>query len=237
MRAVLASGRGAVLSFRSAAALHGLRPDNRAVTDVTTARTGLRPVNGIVRHESQTLTPRDVMVVRRIPCTSVARTLLDLAAVVDWQGVRRACSQAEVLRVFDKRQIDDLLARSNGHPGAPVLRDVLARGRVGEAVTRNDVEEAFLVLCARARLDEPRVQPLDRARRPRGAGRLPLARQAAHRQGRRGGSHDTHTGFQEDRRRDQALMAAGYRVVRFTWWQVLHAPGEVLAILAKLHLT
>jgi very-short-patch-repair endonuclease len=52
-----------------------------------------------------------------------------------------------------------------------------------------------------------------------------------------GSSHDTPTAFQEDRRRDQALMAAGYRVVRFPWSQVLHAPDEVTAILAKLHLT
>ena len=38
MAAVLACGQGAVLSYRSSAALHGVRPDHRSVIDVTSSR-------------------------------------------------------------------------------------------------------------------------------------------------------------------------------------------------------
>jgi very-short-patch-repair endonuclease len=236
MAAVLACEAGAVLSHRSAAAVLGLRPDNRPVTDVTTPRRG-RHLNGVIRHTSQTLGPRDVSVVEGIPCTSVARTLLDIAEEINWQGLRRACNQAEILRVFDKRQIDDVLARADGRRGTPMLREVLAKGRIGEAITRNDLEEAFLSLCELAGLPSPLVNrwiPLD------GGGveadfLWPEHRLIVETDG--GGTHDTPTAFEDDRRRDQRLMLAGYRVVRFTSRQVTHEPNDVmkalLALLAK----
>ncbi len=234
MAAVLACGDGAVLSHRSAAALHGLRPDNRAVIDVTTPPRGLRRMKGIVRHESATLTEADVTVVDGIPCTSVARTLLDVAEEIDRQGLRRACNQAEVLRVFDGREIEDVLARAQGRRGAGMLRDVLAHGRVGEAVTRSELEEEFLSLCERAKLPPPSVNAWIALE---GGGveadfLWPEVRLIAETDG--GAVHDTPGAFQDDRRRDQRLMRAGYRVVRFTWWQVLHAPEELVETLRAL---
>jgi hypothetical protein len=86
-------------------------------------------------------------VVDGIPCTSVARTLLDLAEEIDPRGLRRACNEAENLRIFDLREVDEVLARSEGGRGAPILREVLKKGRIGEAITRSDLEEAFLSLC------------------------------------------------------------------------------------------
>jgi very-short-patch-repair endonuclease len=46
--------------------------------------------------------------------------------------------------------------------------------------------------------------------------------------------HDTPSAFQADRRRDQRLVREGYRVVRFTWWQVRRAPDEILETLRVL---
>src|ERR687895_2050712 len=98
MAAVLAYGPTAVLSHRSAAALHGLRPDNRPKSDITLPSPSARPRPGIDVHRSATLLAADVTTVDAIPCTSVARTLLDLAGVVNRRGVERAVDQAEVLR-------------------------------------------------------------------------------------------------------------------------------------------
>ncbi|MGA2924520.1 MAG: hypothetical protein ABSG43_00790 [Solirubrobacteraceae bacterium] len=39
----------------------------------------------------------------KIPCTSVARTLLDVAEAIDRRGLERAFDQAEVTEVFDLR--------------------------------------------------------------------------------------------------------------------------------------
>ena len=46
--------------------------------------------------------------------------------------------------------------------------------------------------------------------------------------------HATKRAFEHDRRRDQRLMLAGWRVVRFTWPQVVDAPGDVCDTLRGL---
>ena len=46
--------------------------------------------------------------------------------------------------------------------------------------------------------------------------------------------HATKRAFQADRKRDQRLMLLGWRVVRFTWQQVMHEPAYVAATLRGL---
>ena len=40
-------------------------------------------------------------------------------------------------------------------------------------------------------------------------------------------SHRTRRAFQADRDRDGRLAVAGYRVLRFTWWDVTRRPAVV----------
>ena len=44
--------------------------------------------------------------------------------------------------------------------------------------------------------------------------------------------HGHRSAFERDRRKDQVLIAAGYRVVRVTWLQLCHEPMRVAAVLA-----
>jgi hypothetical protein len=46
--------------------------------------------------------------------------------------------------------------------------------------------------------------------------------------------HGTPVAFQRDRRRDQVLVAAGYRTARVTWLQMEREPTEVLARIARM---
>jgi very-short-patch-repair endonuclease len=46
------------------------------------------------------------------------------------------------------------------------------------------------------------------------------------------GAHGTRRAFERDRQRDARLQAAGYRVLRFTWRQLLDEPEVVAARLA-----
>ena len=46
--------------------------------------------------------------------------------------------------------------------------------------------------------------------------------------------HGTWAAFERDRRKDAALVAAGYRVIRITWRQLVHEPHAVVALLARL---
>ena len=46
--------------------------------------------------------------------------------------------------------------------------------------------------------------------------------------------HGNRAAFERDRRKDAALVAAGYRVVRVTWRQIADEPHVVVALLARL---
>jgi very-short-patch-repair endonuclease len=47
-------------------------------------------------------------------------------------------------------------------------------------------------------------------------------------------THGTQAAFQEDRRRDQRLLSAGYRAARVTWRQMEDEPGAVVARIASM---
>jgi hypothetical protein len=90
LAAVFACGDGAALSHRSAAALHGLRASSRAGIDVIVPGRTARRHDGIDLHRAVHLEPQDITTVDAIPVTTVARTALDLAAVVRRRAVERA---------------------------------------------------------------------------------------------------------------------------------------------------
>lgn len=147
MAAVLAYGRRAVASHRTAAGLHGLRADNSPRTEISLPRQSARLRPGITAHAAPSLRARDVTDCHGIPCTSVARTLLDLADVVSRRQLERAVEQAEVLRLFDLTELRDVMARANGRHGAAVLSAVLASTTDEPVLTASELEEAFLALC------------------------------------------------------------------------------------------
>ena len=235
MAAVLSCGPGAVLSHRSAGAHLGLRASERARVDVTTVGRAGRSRPGIDAHSGATLERADVTTVDRIPCTTVPRTLLDLAEVVSRRALERALDQAEVMGLFHTRALKELLARAGGRRGAGALRAILAGHAIGETLTRRELEERFITLCDRAGLPRPMVNDwvvlwdgealqVDFLWRPQ---RLIVETDGW-------GSHRTRRAFEEDRARDQKLTLAGYRVVRFTWRQVRDEPGGVAATVRAL---
>jgi very-short-patch-repair endonuclease len=237
MAAVLAYGPKAVLSHRSAAALHGIRPDNRPKTDVTLPSRSAQSRPGIDVHRSTTLEAGDVTTVDGIPCTTLARTLLDLAEVVDTQALERAVGQADVLRTFDLRPVEEVLRRASGRRGATALRSVLGVYD-RPTLTDRELEELFLALCRKASLPRPEVNgwvalgdgiayKIDFLWR---AERLAVETDGW-------GSHGTRQAFENDRRRDRNLSLAGWTVVRFTWRDVEREPDEVRAALTRLWTT
>ncbi len=46
-------------------------------------------------------------------------------------------------------------------------------------------------------------------------------------------NHVSRRAFEEDRRRDQILTAAGYTVIRITWLQLTNEPYRVIAAIAQ----
>lgn len=125
--AVLATGPEAVLSHRSAAtALEIVEPGGRII-DVTSPTRGGRDRGGIRIHRVNALAPADVITVDRLPCTSVPRTLIDLAAVLGAVRLDRALERAAILRLLDVRATARALDRHRGRRGVARLRAALDR--------------------------------------------------------------------------------------------------------------
>jgi hypothetical protein len=172
--------------------------------------------------------PQDGDIVDGIPCTSVALTLLDLAAVAGRRPAERACDEAEVQRLVGLQQLDELLARSRGRRGVATLRAVLAERAIGTTLTRSRFEERTLGLCRRAQL--PRAR--DQCRCPRRLGprlhrRFPLVQQRVVLETDGHVYHRTHSAIERDRRTEADLVTAGLRVLRSSWDQVEREPDRV----------
>ena len=115
-----------------------------------------------------------------------------------------------------------------------MLRTILRDHAPGTTLTRNDFEEAFLAICRDSGLPRPEVNVWI-ALEPTGYEADFLWRAAgliAETDGR--DVHTTRRAFEHDRHRDQRLMRAGYRVVRFTRRQVFEEPFDVRATLRAL---
>jgi very-short-patch-repair endonuclease len=164
----------------------------------------------------------------------VARTLLDLAAVVSVGELRRAIAEAEVQRVLKMDALHALIQRSRGRRGVARLRLLIETLDPETKRTRSELERMFLALCRRAGLPLPEVNPLidlgDVRFRPdflwRGA------RLIFETDGRQ--VHDTFSAFDSDRRREQRLQLAGWRVSHCTWAQVEQEPRALAQIIRDL---
>jgi predicted transcriptional regulator of viral defense system len=234
MAAVLACGPGALLSHRAAADVHGLRQSSATKIDVTIPGRNVRRHSGIALHRSTTLTAADAAVVDGIPCTSVARTLFDLAEVVVRRQAERAFDQAESLQVFDLRAIEDQLDRNRTRPGARRVRSILDEHYLGSTMTDSELEEAMLAVVAG--LPQPEVnvwldlgdgEPLIKADLLWRAQRMIVEVDGRE-------HHGTRQSFDRDRRRDQRAAVAGLRVIRTTEPQIKRRPGELRATVATL---
>lgn len=227
MAAVLACGPDAVLSHRSAADLSGIRENRRAQIDVTAPGRRGRAPRGIEAHRDGSLVAVDWAVINGIPCTSVARTLLDLAGVEPIWELRKAIGEAEVKRALDRGAVRELIKRSRGRRGVARLRMVLDEIHPETKRTRSYMERLFLAMCTRGGLPSPEVNVSLRIGsddfKPdflwRDAG---LILEADSRQ-----FHDTDMAFLDDRRREQRLQLAGWRVSHCTWWEIEREPRRL----------
>ncbi len=231
MAATLAGGEGVVLSHRSAAHLRGLL-DRSGVAEVTSSRK-LSSRQGVVFRVVSGLTQADRKVVDAIPCASVPLTLLGLAATVP-ATLPAALARSERRGLLDLSAMAELLDRRPRTPGIPALRRALRAYRVEWEWTRSELERRALGLFAAAGMPRPDVNAWVAV-----AGNgfevdfsWPSLRLAVEADGWE--AHGDRRAFEEDRSRDAVLVAAGWRVVRLTWRQVVDEPEAVVATLSPL---
>ena len=210
--AVLASGEGAALSHGSAAAFWGLIkrfPDEPEVT-VERAR---RARNGI-RLYRRALPADEVIDVNGLRMTTVARTLLDLAASRPRRVVEGATSEAEYLRLWDPYSLPQLIDTHKGWKGIALLKAMLADGAI--TITKSELERRFLAFLRKRRLPLPETNVPMRlnGRRIEADCVWPKQRLIVELDGR--AAHQTTSRFHSDRLRDRKLDVARWTVWRVT---------------------
>jgi very-short-patch-repair endonuclease len=227
MAALLACGPGAVLSHRTAAWIWRILEVAGELIEVTVPHSSRRRP-GLIVHRSQSLRPDQTRVRCGIPVTAPARTLLDLAETVSARELERAFDEAITRRLTTAAALAAAVQQGNGHRGVRALRELLARS--GEpTLTRSEAEERFLALTREAGLPAPRVNVYV------GSHLVDFVwhdcRLVVEVDGYR--FHSSPTAFERDRRRDADLTAAGFRVLRITWRQLVNQPMAVIARLAQ----
>jgi hypothetical protein len=151
MAAILATP-GATLSHRSAAALHKLLPYPAKDGPVHLTVTGVDrgPKSGIQIHRTKELPADEITQRHRIPVTTPARTILDLAAMLGPSALEQLLAEAH--HRGRARDLPTLIARYPRRPGVPLLRDLL---ELGPKFTRSKPERRYLEAFRRAGLPEP----------------------------------------------------------------------------------
>jgi very-short-patch-repair endonuclease len=243
--ATLACGGGAAVSHRSAAALLGLLDRSPVVIDVIAPGQSGRGIDGICLHRVAPPGAEEAGTCKTIPCTSPARTLVDLAGILGERSLRRTVERAAVLQILDIGAIERVLAIGRRR-GTPTLRAALA-GWQSPPANRGTAHPPLRPLELRSDLEARLLGLVGAARLP-----TPLCNQAILASGKRievdflwlgsrlivetdgRGFHDNPVAFERDRIRDRALHLAGYRVVRFTHEQIGREPDAVVAAIRRL---
>jgi hypothetical protein len=201
-----------------------LHPRHRGVYAV--GRAGRERHAGIKVHRPREL-PSDIL--RGLPITTPARTLLDLSAA----GIRNLdtiLDRAEQQRLISFDELHALLERYPRRPGTRSLKAQLDRYR-GPVDVRSELERLVHKLCDARGLPLPNVNCVIEGKvRDFYWSHCRLVVEAD--------SYTWHRSpgaLNADRERDVELTLAGYRVLRFTYEQVTQRPEYVIsAILSAL---
>jgi very-short-patch-repair endonuclease len=227
-----------VASHFSAAALHGLaHVDTRTVSVTVHSRT-THVFPGVRVLRAHDLAPQHCCTVDGISTTSVARTIVDLAAVVHHQRLRATIDDAIASRKTTAPEIEAVLGdvARRGKPGVRVLRAELENW-IGGSTDETVLEGAGNRLLANAGIEGWETQySIPWSPNKRFDVALPKSQVAIEWDSRRW--HAQGQALEADRERDAAVQAHGWRILRFTWSDVHDRPGYVIdTIRAVLALT
>lgn len=222
LAAVLACGPGAMASHRGAAWLWDLT-DHMSAEVAGTLRHSLP---GITTHHHGGTGLRAV-VRRGIPCTDPLRTVLDLAGTAEEALVLTALDRGIAGGLFTTTAVLRELERraGKGVPGVALLRACLRQRLDGAGERTSALESAMDRIIVRHRLPVPERQHRLAGTRYRLDYAWPQARLAVETDGY--GSHSGLEAFHHDRERQNAIVLAGWTVLRFTWQDVQRRPGAV----------
>jgi very-short-patch-repair endonuclease len=236
LAAVLACDDGTVLSHGSAAELLGLWDKRLPVVHVIPPDWSGRKMAGIRWHRVRLPQPDEIEVREGIMCTTVSRTIVDMAGQAGWGRLRGLVEQAAILRLLDVNEIDLVLSRGRRR-GAPRLRTILTgwRNTVDPRPhVRSRLETRLLPRLIEKGLPAPRTNVKLRVEGRYLEVDLLWDEEQLVIETDGEETHGTSAAFQRDRWRDQLLVAAGYRTARITWRQVTDESEAVVGRIARM---
>lgn len=227
MAAMLACGPLSAIGHRSAVVVLGLRWRYDGPVEIVLPHAVQLGPAGVRCRRVTSLPAEDVTVRHGLRVTKPARTLVDLAATTSRADLERLMEEILVQRLASAREILEAVRRGAGRPGVRTLRAV-ADLLDEPSFTRSEAERKLLALVRSAGLPMPRTNVR------RGGWEVDAVwdhqRLVVEVDGYR--SHGPRPQFERDRRKDAQLLLAGYRVLRFTWWQLTREPAFVVGTIS-----
>lgn len=217
-----------VVSHTSAARLLGVGGLPDLGPSVTVAATTTHRFEGVVVHRAAVGVPEDHrIVVQRLPVTTVARTLVDLAGVVFptvWEEVTQTAVVRGTTSLGEIRSVAELVC-GRGRAGSRVVREFLGNPLAGASA----LERRVAAILEPLRPVRQFPAPWDHERRIDFA--FPHARLGVEADGRLW--HSTGRSFQSDRDRDHAALECGWLLVRVTHADAHRSPHRILRMVAR----
>lgn len=169
--AVLAGGPCAAISHRTAAAHWGLCHLPGGPLEITRSSSPDNPNTKLewspdqfrrrlTIHRSRIFGPDEFEIHKGVRTMTVARTLLDVSAIVDERELDSIYNEAERQNLVEIRQVREMVRRGRGWKGVGKLRRVLDSWDPQSVYTKSDMELAFLAICREHSIPAPSVNIL-----------------------------------------------------------------------------
>lgn len=232
LAATLSGPHGTVASHSSAAGLIGLAAAaDRSRIEVTVLSASVPRLHGVTVHRTVELPRQDVTLRDGIWTTGGARTVIDLAAPLDRHGRAALLDDAVGGGIAARRWISHRAGQLSGRPGTADLVALTHKG--AEAEFRSWLERTSAGVFRAGGLPEAEWNVALREH-----GRLlgivdvlwAWARLVVELDGLR--FHSTPVQRREDAARANRIVLAGYRLLRYTWADVVHRAQQVVAEIA-----
>jgi very-short-patch-repair endonuclease len=217
--AVWGYGSVAVASGMAAAWWHGLTRFAPEVVEVTVPRTSHHPRREGVRKRRRDLARVDVVERKRLRVTELALTVVE-AAARQRDGAKLMDSALQ--RHVELRELWQAHMRNKGRHGAPAARRLLTAASDG---ARSEAERLLVRLLYAHKITGWQTNY------PMGGYKVDVAfpNQKVVIEVDGWAFHSDHEDFVKDRRRQNTIVQLGWKVLRFTWLDLVEYPERVIA--------
>lgn len=226
--ATLWGGDTCAVSHFAAAALHGLAGFHKRDVHIQSSKRLQHPT--VKTHRTRSAESQYTTMVKGIPVTSLTRTLIDLSASLSPRQIEKALDESIRRGMTDLGRLRGVLSRSGTRKRGRRLLRALIDERDGKGeLTDSELEDKLIRLLRRRRLPEPSVH-YNVFHADRWLGEVdfayPSKRVAIEVHGYQ--VHSLKNVWENDQRRENELVQAGWKVLKATHRQLEKDPDRFI---------